>query len=1329
MGDSKKRPLGNQVSEQLRKKIKQNIDYLKDDDEYDELDPQALEKINQNRLAALERRKNAQQSQPVKAPASQLSQAPRPPAAQPSQAFKALLANKTPSPDPATGKATQRVQIASVSPPVAPKSKPIEQYFKNAVPKTPAACSFFNKKITTPPKGDQEEGKQRPGVGLSPSKVPLDIDFSDDEIEETEGLDFKAKSIPSILEKMESVEKKSGLKKESEILGGPGKVTLGSKGGPNKIVAVKDTKSKEQEIKKSGLNVKEESKVTKTKSLKEEVQESDNENESMNIDQQEITTNTKSEKTPKATTLTLKTADKTTKTTDKTTKTTDKTTKTTDKTIKTTDKTLKTTDKTLKTTDKTPKTTDKAPKLAKSSKELEEEAAWKKLSSKQKLTALHYENRHSLPAIPLNTTNKLLQVSEDQDGTNPTQAQSKRPDWLVNVRDAKGRSPGSPGYDPTTLYIPDNANLTPAKKQYYEWKKKMFDQIIFFQQGDFYNIFGHDADVGVELGLVYNPKLDSVGVNRRQVDFWKAKFLNKGYKVCIISQQDTAVTDTEKEKKKKSKTPQKKTEDREITEILTVGTVRDFEIVDTDLNARYLMSINETQTPKGRDFGICFVDSTTGEFCVSHFEDDDKLSYLETLLIRIQPKEMLLPESVSKDVMKRINQLVSSPFITRRTFPDYDSSLYSIAHHFSSKITDDKLDIQNWPEALQKVSEVESLICSIAAVVCYFEELHFANDFVKIANFQVYDVRNQGNCLVLDSVSLLNLEILQNNDNFGGEGTLLSVLDHCKTAFGKRLLRRWLCHPLKSVRQINQRLTAVEFMKEHPEIRDRLKEGLMQLIDIERYLTRARSKKISVKQFVECLDSYEKGIEMVNSVKKLLNEHKATDDKTLGLLYYLIFEFPNLSEFFESFDFDRETAKTTGTINPTPGTVPDYDTAQENLNNVLASLENTLQKFREKTDISDIVYHQSKTERYTLKIKKNSEKGKKIPKNWTKVGNTQQVSRYKCPEVEELVSQLDEATEELTAVSKNLLFMYLNSIEPYYANLTKALDYFATLDVIYSFTIFASEQDYEVCRPQFVRSAVPIFKATSIRHPYAANRGPSFIPNNISIGGDRAPLWLITGPNMGGKSTLLRQAAIVVIMAQIGCLVPAETCILSPVDQIFTRLGARDRIFAGQSTFMLELDETSKILNSATQHSFVILDELGRGTSTFDGFAIAYAVVQKLEVIGSRVLFATHYHKLVDEFANSAKVGCAHMGCATDGGRMVFTYLLEPGACPRSYGMNVAAMANLPEEVIKRAAQKSEQFESLMQSKAERKDLLDILQGSTLISRDIWLRANKHRNL
>ena len=460
-------------------------------------------------------------------------------------------------------------------------------------------------------------------------------------------------------------------------------------------------------------------------------------------------------------------------------------------------------------------------------------------------------------------------------------------------------------------------------------------------------------------------------------------------------------------------------------------------------------------------------------------------------------------------------------------------------------------------------------------------------------------------------------------------------------------------------------------------------------------------------------------------------------------------DFPDLSPLLDFFskEFDQTDAERNGKITPLAGSSSVYDDALEEVAAVEKRFEDYLQEQRVSLRIPNLAFFSTIKDRYQIEVPMDHQKN--VPSDWTfksqkkGSGKTGGVSRYWSSEVTDMLLDLDAAQERRDAAGKDSLRKIFAKFDSHKASWDAAASSLATLDCLLSLARWSKNPSDAgvVCRPELVECGAdesPFMSINGARHPTmsisigsgssALSGSPSsFIPNDISLGGlgrddlssgSGAPCILLTGPNMGGKSTYLRTACTTVIMAQLGCFVPATSCRLTPVDRIFTRVGASDRILAAQSTFFVELAETSAILSQASKHSLVILDELGRGTSTFDGNAIAYAVTRHLtKNVGCRTLFATHYHTLCDDFGKDRDVELGHMACVVEekkatmedekeesGGKstsdasVTFLYTYQHGACPKSYGLNVARLARLPEGVIQRAKEKSEEFETAVES-------------------------------
>ena len=590
--------------------------------------------------------------------------------------------------------------------------------------------------------------------------------------------------------------------------------------------------------------------------------------------------------------------------------------------------------------------------------------------------------------------------------------------------------------------------------------------------------------------------------------------------------------------------------------------------------------------------------------------------------------------------------------------------------------------------------------------------------------------------LVMDAQTMRNLEILSTADG-RRKGSLLHYVDHCKTAFGKRLLREWVASPLLSVRDIEARLAQVDAAMAclaHDGVTSaRFKLG--KLPDLERLILRLHAMGLSRKvqargAGAEHPDAraiyYDTDVYNKSKVKKLVETLRGLRDASAALdairgavagdhatALDRVLNPPPIGAAVDAFyaAYDMKDAEARGAFVPREGFVGRYDAAKARLAQLKRSLDEELEDAKRVLGTPSLKFwspHQGK-DLYQIEVKEAALKRRDVPSDWRMMTKKKGVRRYHTPEIKSLLGELALAELEMESAASEVTAGVFRKFDADVALWTATASAVAHLDCIFSLAIVSDDTSHgPMCRPTFTTAESASMELVGSRHPCVAaslSDPDQFIPNDLKLSG---ACLLLTGPNMGGKSTLLRQACVAAVLAQIGCYVPAESCALSPVDRIFTRLGATDRIMAGQSTFFVELDETATILRHASSSSLVILDELGRGTSTFDGTAIAYAVVDALTKVGARTLFATHYHSLVQEFRGSSSVVLGRMSCFADAGsegaggasgcgpRVTFLYKLIPGSSDKSYGMNVARLARLPASVIACAQERSESFEKAL---------------------------------
>uniref|UniRef100_M4BJP3 DNA mismatch repair protein n=1 Tax=Hyaloperonospora arabidopsidis (strain Emoy2) TaxID=559515 RepID=M4BJP3_HYAAE len=596
--------------------------------------------------------------------------------------------------------------------------------------------------------------------------------------------------------------------------------------------------------------------------------------------------------------------------------------------------------------------------------------------------------------------------------------------------------------------------------------------------------------------------------------------------------------------------------------------------------------------------------------------------------------------------------------------------------------------------------------------------------------------------VVLDSQTIKNLEVLCNSFDGSRSGSLIDIMDKTVTSFGRRMFQEWVLKPLCKICDIQERLDAVEELGNCGDVMVEIRELLRKLPDLERLLSRIhalgsayRSKEHpdsraimyesqqynvrKIKDFLSVLNGFEAAMNLALQLgprlsqstspilRALLKTHKIGDDTdpNIGCGH-----FPDLKEKLEFFkrSFDQAAAEKSGEIVPQSGVDSEFDAACVEIAQVEAELAEYLREQRTVLRCRDISYWGKKKEdRYQLEVPESALK--KQPKEYELKSRKKGYKRFHTRTIRDLLKRLATAEAQKEEALKDQTRRIFHKFDEDYKYWMKAVQCLAVLDCLVSLGLLSSQSEGyakpEVVAASSANGGTPFIDIKEGVHPCVAASydNGDFIPNDACLGIEgKGQMILLSGPNMGGKSTLLRQTCVLTLMAQIGSFVPAATCRLSPVDRIFTRIGASDRILAGQSTLYVELAETATILNHATRHSLVILDELGRGTSTFDGTAIAYSVVEHLlSDIQCRTMFATHYHSLVEEYADNSKVSLGHMGCIVNpenDRKVTFLYKLEDGACPKSYGINVAMLAKLPDQVIECAAKKSAQFERSLQA-------------------------------
>ncbi|XP_034537690.1 DNA mismatch repair protein Msh6 isoform X4 [Notolabrus celidotus] len=956
-------------------------------------------------------------------------------------------------------------------------------------------------------------------------------------------------------------------------------------------------------------------------------------------------------------------------------------------------------------------------------------------------------------------------------------------EWLHDGRRKDGgrRRQSEEDYDPGSLYVPEdflNRN-TPGMRRWWQLKSTMYDTVIFYKVGKFYELYHMDAVVGVhELGLTFmrgtwaHSGFPEIGFGR-----FSDVLVQKGYKVARVEQTETPDMMEARCKTMSRPTKFDKVVRREVCRIITRGT-QTYSVLDgapSESQSKFLLSLKEKAEEESsgrcRTYGVCFVDTSVGFFHVGQFSDDRHCSRLRTLIAHYAPAEVLFekgnPSVETRKILKAsLSSALQEGLTAGSQFWDAQKTLktFSEEDYFSDQGKGSRFI----PALLKKMtSDSDSLgltpkegyelaLSALGGCVFYLKKCLVDQELLSMANFEEYvpvDVEMERAAgpagffaqtrqrMVLDGVTLANLEIFQNGSG-GSEGTLLERLDSCCTPFGKRLLKQWICAPLCNPTSIKDRLDAVEDLMEAPAQATEVSDLLKKLPDLERLLSKIHSigtlkdqdhpdsravlyeevtySKRKIADFLSALEGFQTMQEVISVLAPVAGESRS------GLLRQVLTLktekeglFPDLSAELRRWEtaFDHKKARTTGVITPKTGFDPEFDQALTSITSCERELQDYLDRQKKRLGCKNMSYWGSGRNRYQMEVP-DSVSERSIPEEYDVKSTKKGWKRYVTKETERMFSELQGFEEKRDAALKDCMRRLFYNFDKNYKDWKTGVECMAVLDVLLALSRYSQGGDGPMTRPQVILpesddEVAPFLDLTGSRHPCVTKTffGDDFIPNDIFIGcpgssegaevTGHASCVLVTGPNMGGKSTLMRQCGLVIILAQLGCYVPAESLRFSPVDRVFTRLGASDRIMAGESTFFVELSETASILHHATTHSLVLLDELGRGTATYDGTAIASAVVKELaEKICCRTLFSTHYHSLVEDYAHCPAVRLGHMACMVENEcedpsqeTITFLYKFISGACPKSYGFNAARLANLPEEVIQSGHRKAREFE------------------------------------
>ncbi|KAI3449400.1 hypothetical protein Pfo_006065 [Paulownia fortunei] len=930
----------------------------------------------------------------------------------------------------------------------------------------------------------------------------------------------------------------------------------------------------------------------------------------------------------------------------------------------------------------------------------------------------------------------------------------------VDRKDANGRRPGDVNYDPRTLYLPSDfvKSLTGGQRQWWEFKSKHMDKVLFFKMGKFYELFEMDAHVGAkELGLQYmKGEQPHCGFPEKNFSMNVEKLARKGHRVLVVEQTETP---EQLELRRREKGSKDKVVKREICAVVTKGTLTEGEMLSTNPDASYLIAVTESCQISANQqgvhiFGICVVDVATSKIVLGQFRDDADCSSLCCLLSELRPVEIIKPAKLlcpetEKALFRHtrnplVNELIpfSEFWNAEKTISEVmsiyqrvgDHSCYSAGNETVVQSSDSSLGnggTNCLPDILSNLVSVgengSQALSALGGTLFYLRQAFLDETLLRFAKFELLPFSGFGEItqkpyMVLDAAALENLEIFENSRNGDSSGTLYAQLNHCATAFGKRLLRTWLARPLYHLESIKERQDAIAELKgvNQPYVLGFRKE-LSKLPDMERLLARifAGSEAIGrnankvvlyedaakkqLQEFISALRGCEMMTRACSSLGAILENVESR------LLHHLLMPgtgIPDVHSILRHFKdaFDWEEANHSGRIIPREGADIEYDAACQIVKDIESHLRKHLKEQRNLLGDASICYVTIGKDVYLLEVPESLSQS--IPKEYELRSSKKGFFRYWTPVIKKLIGELSQAESEKESKLKSILQRLIGRFCENHSKWRQIVSTIAELDCLISLSIASEYYEGKTCRPILSTSRhheVPCLSAKSLGHPVlrsdALGEG-TFVTNDVTLGGSgHASFILLTGPNMGGKSTLLRQVCLAVILAQIGADVPAESFVLSPIDRIFVRMGAKDQIMAGHSTFLTELLETAFMLTSATRSSLVALDELGRGTSTSDGQAIAASVLEHfVRAVQCRGMFSTHYHRLAVDYQRDPKVSLCHMACQVGKGvagleEVIFLYKLTPGACPESYGVNVARLAGLPDIVLQKAAAKSQEFE------------------------------------
>ena len=806
----------------------------------------------------------------------------------------------------------------------------------------------------------------------------------------------------------------------------------------------------------------------------------------------------------------------------------------------------------------------------------------------------------------------------------------------------------------------DDKGLTPMMKQFFSMKAQHPGALMLFRCGDFYETYGEDAVESARiLGITLTRRnnggngdsIEMAGFPHHALDTYLPKLIRAGKRVAICDQLEDPKKKREAIKGKKGLSAMDKMVKRGITELVTPGVA----MSDNVLNYKENNFLAAVHFGKG-SCGVSFLDISTGEFLTG----EGTFDYVEKLLGNFQPKEVLFDRAKKQDFERYFGTRLCTFEMDDWVFTD-QTARQKLLKHFGTK------NLKGFG-----VDHLNNGVVAAGAFLQYLEITQHTqiNHITSLARIE------EDKYVRMDRFTIRSLELIAPMNE--GGSSLLNVIDNTVTPMGGRMLRRWMVFPLKDEKPINERLDVVDYLFREPDFRECINEQFHRIGDLERIISKVAVGRVSPREVVQLKNA----LMAIQPVKTACLYAKSDTLKRIG-------EQLNLCESLR----DRIEKE----IQPDPPQLVNkgdvialgYNQELDDLRSIRDNGKQYLLEIQEKeiaqTGISSLKIGFNNVFGYYLEVR-NTFKDK-VPEDWIRKQTLAQAERYITPELKEYEEKILGADEKILALENQLYMELVQDMQEFIPQIQINANLIAHLDCLLSFMKVSQLQRY--VRPIVDDSEVIDIKQG--RHPVIETQlpiGEQYVPNDVLLDTERQQIMMITGPNMAGKSALLRQTALIVLLAQIGCFVPAERARIGMVDKIFTRVGASDNISLGESTFMVEMTEASNILNNVTPRSLVLFDELGRGTSTYDGISIAWAIVEYLHEHSraqARTLFATHYHELNEMEKNFPRIKNFNVSVKEVDGKIIFVRKLEKGGSEHSFGIHVAEIAGMPRSIVKRA--------------------------------------------